>query len=81
MDKASYNNNAELADKIIERYVNKQYDKVLIYYNKFKNAANQIAKVEQILPVKKKQKEQENNKTTSIDYILNPEKELLSSII
>jgi len=83
VDKASYNNNAELADKIIDSYVNKKYDKVLICYNEFKNAANQIAKVEQILPISKEtKKEQEDNTTKSIDYIFEPsKKELLNSII
>ena len=83
VDKVNYNKNAALGDEIINSYVFKKYDKVIICYNKFKNAANQTIEIEQILPIKK---ENINSETVedekTIDYIFEPNKEtILNSII
>jgi F-type H+-transporting ATPase subunit gamma len=55
-------------------YLNKDFDKVVIIYNKFKNAATQEVTVEQHLPIAKT--EGAGNKTKS-DFIFEPNKEQL----
>jgi len=63
----NYKNVAEYANKIMDLFKNKKYDKVELIYNGFKNAATQILTVEQLLPIKLPEK-------TSIkaDYIVEP---------
>jgi F-type H+-transporting ATPase subunit gamma len=52
-------------------FVNEEYDKVLLVYNQFKNAATQIIMNEEYLPIQKKEKLQEK---TNTDYIFEPNK-------
>ncbi len=56
----------------MKRFVNKEFDKVVVVYNKFVNAATQDVITEQILPIVKN--EQENN-TATADYIFEPSKQ------
>ena len=62
---------AEVAEKIMNLYVNGTYDKIEIIYNRFKNAATQIPQVEQFLPIKPV----EGDTNASADYIFEPSKE------
>jgi len=83
VDKVDYNKNSILGDEIIKSYISKKHDKIIICYNKFKNAANQTIETEQVLPIKKEDinTEKTQNKKV-IDYIFEPNKErLLSNII
>ena len=50
-----------VADKIMTDFINKKYDKVVLLYNKFKNAAVQIPSHEQLLPIQKKQIQENRN--------------------
>jgi F-type H+-transporting ATPase subunit gamma len=57
-------------------FKNGEYDKVIIIYNRFKNAAVQILETEQFLPVVALENNNGNNKThTNADYIFEPGKE------
>ena len=49
------------------------YDKILVVYNSFKNAAVQILKSEQLLPIVKTEDSQEA--TSNTDYIFEPSQE------
>ena len=62
---------AEVAEKIMNLYVDGTYDKIEIIYNRFKNAATQIPQVEQFLPIKPV----EGDANASTDYIFEPSKE------
>jgi len=62
---------AEVAEKIMNLYVDGTYDKIEIIYNRFKNAATQIPQVEQFLPIKPV----EGDTNASADYIFEPSKE------
>ena len=62
---------AEVAEKIMNLYVDGTYDKIEIIYNRFKNAATQIPQVEQFLPIKPV----EGDTNASTDYIFEPSKE------
>ncbi len=56
-------------EKVIEAYLNKEFDKVVVVYNQFRNAAVQVATEEQLLPVVPQKTE---GKTVSTDYIFEP---------
>lgn len=67
----TFANVAEIADQIIDLYVKGTYDTVEIIYNQFKNAATQIPKVEQFLPIKPI----EQGSVLNTDYIFEPSRE------
>ena len=73
-DKLSFDNIAPVAEAIMEAFVNKQFDQVVIVYNQFKNAAVQAIQVEQFLPIMPTVSE---SKTGSVDYIFEPSKEFI----
>jgi len=70
-DDLTFDNVAKVAQKLMDLYVDGNYDKIEIVYNRFKNAATQIATVEQFLPIKPI----EGDVNTNVDYIFEPSKE------
>lgn len=63
---------ANIADRIVEGFLNEKFDKVVLVYNQFKNAATQIIMNENYLPIEMP----ENKAETNIgDYIFEPSKE------
>lgn len=69
-----------LAEEILEKFSKKQYDKVIIVYNQFKNAATQYTVAEQLLPISQKSVQGKTGSNTS--YLFEPSKEeILSSLI
>jgi F-type H+-transporting ATPase subunit gamma len=76
-DKLTYDNVAPIAEKIMEAFVTKQFDKVILVYNQFKNAAVQIVQDEQFLPVDATKSE--SGSKSSVDYIFEPSKEFIVS--
>ncbi|CAA0217171.1 ATP synthase gamma chain [Tenacibaculum maritimum] len=70
-DDLTFNNVSEIAEKLMNLYVDGSYDKIEIVYNQFKNAATQIPQVEQFLPIEPVQ----SDKNTNLDYIFDPSKE------
>jgi F-type H+-transporting ATPase subunit gamma len=75
-DRLTYDNVAPIAEKIMETFVNKEFDKIVLVYNQFKNAAVQIVQDEQFLPV---QASENASTTSSTDYIFEPSKEFIVS--
>jgi F-type H+-transporting ATPase subunit gamma len=73
-DKLSYDNAAPVMEKIINAFLNKEFDKVVIVYNHFRNPAVQITLEEQLLPVVPGNQE---NKTSNVDYIYEPSQEYI----
>jgi F-type H+-transporting ATPase subunit gamma len=70
-DELTFENVAEIAENLMHLFVDGSYDKIEVVYNSFKNAATQLVKVEQFLPIKPI----ENQKTVVSDYIFEPQKE------
>jgi F-type H+-transporting ATPase subunit gamma len=64
---------ATVAQQIMDAFVAGEFDRVVLVYNRFKNAAVQITTTEQFLPVVPTAKD-ENVKTSAIDYIFEPNK-------
>lgn len=71
-DDLTFVNVAPVAEKIMQVFVDGQFDKVELIYNQFKNAAVQLTTVEQYLPVQAPQNKKSNQ---SVDYIFEPNKE------
>jgi F-type H+-transporting ATPase subunit gamma len=67
-----FDNAAEIADNVMKAYLSKQFDEVVIVYNSFINAANQVVKTEQFLPIIPTVSE---GTTSTSDYIFEPSKE------
>tara|TARA_E500000331_G_scaffold334058_1_gene358872 strand:- start:2726 stop:3589 length:864 start_codon:yes stop_codon:yes gene_type:complete len=62
---------AEIAENIMNTFIDGEFDKVVLVYNQFKNAATQIVMSENYLPVETPQDEN----ATIGDYIFEPTKE------
>ena len=75
-DDLSYDSSSLIVDKIIEDFAHEKYDNVEMIYNSFKNAANQIIKSEQFLPIVNKSSEE-----TLQDYIFEPSMESIVSVL
>lgn len=67
----TFENTSSIAQSIMDQYTDGKYDKVVLVYNQFKNAASQMIMAENFLPV-----ETPSDESTSIgDYIFEPSKE------
>jgi F-type H+-transporting ATPase subunit gamma len=73
-DGLSFSKVAPVAEKIMNTFENKQFDKVIVVYNQFKNAAVQIVQTEQLLPIIPPAVDA-SAKGMTIDYIYEPGKE------
>jgi len=72
-DELSFHNVAPVAEEIMDQFVTGKYDRVMLVYNQFKNAAVQILTTEQFLPVLIPEKTEGD--TIHADYIYEPSKE------
>ena len=50
-DHLSYESTSEIAETLMELFAKSEYDKIVLVYNNFKNAATQIVMNEQFLPI------------------------------
>ena len=66
----SFENVKEIADLLIQKFVDEEFEKIQIVYNRCKNAATQIITNEQFLPILPADDSQENNQ----NYIFEPSK-------
>jgi F-type H+-transporting ATPase subunit gamma len=74
-DQLSFENVMPVAENIMDDYVLQKYDKVMLVYNQFKNAAVQELTLEQFLPVVPP--EHDDDTTYVTDYIFEPSKEYI----
>jgi len=73
-DDLNFENALNIAEKVMQLFADKKFDRIDIVYNQFKNAASQILIAEQFLPVKEPDVD-ENEKQFSSDFIFEPSKE------
>ncbi|NRB59518.1 MAG: ATP synthase F1 subunit gamma [Winogradskyella sp.] len=77
-DDLTFDNVAEIAQMIMDKFVEGEFDKVELVYNKFKNAATQIVMTEQFLPIVPV----EGEANVNLDYIFEPSKaEIVETLI
>ena len=75
-DELSFDNVAKIAEKLMDLFSEGTYDKIVIVYNNFKNAATQIVMREQFLPILPPKIDETVETTgTTINYIFEPSKE------
>lgn len=77
-DDLTFDNVADIAQMLMDKFVAGEYDKIDIVYNQFKNAATQIVTTEQFLPIVPV----EGNASNVADYIFEPSKvEIVEQLI
>jgi len=70
-DDLTFENTSSIAEEIMQNFLSGEFDKVILVYNQFKNAATQLVQSEQFLPVETPTEEG----ATIGDYIFEPSKE------
>ena len=77
-DDLTFDNVADIAQMLMDKFVAGDYDKIVIVYNKFKNAATQEIMTEQFLPIVPIEKDD----NLTLDYIFEPSKiEIIEQLI
>ena len=77
-DDLTFDNVADIAQKLMDLYAAGAYDKIILVYNNFKNAGTQIVKTEDFLPIIPV----ETDSNVSLDYIFEPSKaEIVETLI
>lgn len=77
-DKLTFANAASLAEALMTRYTNGEFDQIVLVYNGFKNAATQILTEETFLPIQPVV----TDKKTTTDYLYEPSKqEIVTQLI
>lgn len=81
-DHLTFDNAAIIAQSIMDKFSDGHFDRVVLVYNSFRNAAVQDLKVEQMLPILPPKREEGENKKRLSDYIFEPnKKEIITEII
>ena len=77
-DDLTFENTSQIAQMLMDGYLQANFDKVVLIYNQFKNAATQLVMAEQFLPVETPAEEG----ATIGDYIFEPSKqEIVTDLI
>ncbi len=69
----NFENAFPLAENLMQRFADKEYDRIILIYNHFKSAATQIVTTEQFLPISSNE-ETKDGKLKS-EYLFEPSKE------
>jgi len=78
LETVGYAETAEVAQKIMDDFATENYDKVVLIYNQFKNAATQVVNIEDYLPIVY----QETTDTQAGDYIFEPnQQEIITALL
>ncbi|WP_053976477.1 ATP synthase F1 subunit gamma [Mangrovimonas xylaniphaga] len=78
-DDLTFENVAQIAQNLMDKFVAGEFDKIEIVYNSFKNAATQIVITEQFLPIVPMESADAN---VNLDYIFEPSKlEIVEQLI
>ena len=85
LDRPQYADMAAVADGLMQRFIRKEIDKVVLVYNHFKNTATQVITTEPLLPVSLDgipTSDRQSQSTLKDNYIIEPSgKELLESLL
>ena len=76
----TFANASDLAEQLMTEYLEGKWDKIVLVYNRFKNAATQVVTAEQFLPISASE-ETSNESATTGDYIYEPKKEEILDIL
>ena len=85
LDRPQYADMAAVADGLMQRFIRKEIDKVVLVYNHFKNTATQVITTEPLLPVSLDgipTSDRQSQSNLNDNYIIEPSgKELLESLL
>ncbi|MBZ9730465.1 ATP synthase F1 subunit gamma [Salegentibacter sp. JZCK2] len=74
----SFENVSEIAEELMQLFLDEKYDKIVLVYNQFKNAATQVVQHEQFLPIEQFDTDGEKQ----LDYLFEPSKiEIVKELI
>ncbi|WP_134088354.1 ATP synthase F1 subunit gamma [Olivibacter sp. XZL3] len=73
--KLNFENTSKITETIMAGFIAGEFDRVELVYNQFKNAAVQILKTEQLLPLVPAEQEEIKPSENAVDYIFEPSKE------
>ncbi|PRX48135.1 ATP synthase F1 subunit gamma [Salegentibacter salegens] len=77
-DELTFENVSEIAEELMQLFLDEKYDKIVLVYNQFKNAATQVVQHEQFLPIEQFDTEEEKQ----LDYLFEPSKiEIVKELI
>ena len=77
--KISFKDASLVGDEIVKLFKNNEFDKCIIFYNKFKNVMTQIPQSQQVIPAKKEEKSKEAH---DLSYEFEPEEdEILEDLL
>src|SRR5690606_34650182 len=77
-DTLDYAHVSEIAEDLMQLFLEEKYDEIVIIYNQFRNAATQVVTTEQFLPIQKF----ETDENVTLDYIFEPGKlEIVKDLI
>lgn len=80
MDKPNFSEASALAQDLMDRFENKEIDRVIMIYNHFHSSSKQVLTTEDFLPIDLSAKNRKNESAT--DFIVEPSKEeLVASLI
>ncbi len=71
-DGLNFDKVAPVAELLMQQFTEGRYDRVVLFYNKFKNAAVQVTTEEQFLPVPPAEKKA--GATSKVDFIMEPDR-------
>lgn len=83
-DNLTYDNVVPFAERLMNDFKERKYDRIIFVYNQFKNAGTQILVHEQFLPiaVENENDDEKEMKTEEVDYIFQPNREdILNELI
>src|SRR5690554_511524 len=75
IDNPTFENSSEIAEKLMDFYSEGKYDKIIVVYNHFRNAATQVILKEQFLPILPPKVEEGKESDSETSYIFEPTKE------
>lgn len=79
-DNLSFETVYPLAEDLLNKFENKEYDRIVVVYNQFKNAATQLVTAEQLMPVLPPENDEEDKSNSN--YLFEPSKEeILGSLV
>jgi len=74
-DDLTFDNSTAIAERLMNEFLEKKYDKIIVIYNQFKNAAVQILQEEQFLPIVESADDAGEKNEVQANYIFEPNKE------
>jgi len=81
-DDLTFDNVSEIAELLMQKFADGDYDKIVLVYNKFKNAGTQLVMNEQFLPILPPEVDEAEAQKATPNYIFEPNKEdIVSELI